>query len=275
MLEKAEICNTHINNMLININIIDRDDMHGLSSMYLEGEDRNLGIVKNFKDNQELAKYIPKDLSISWTHLNSQETLDTHRHPIASLVIAVEGNGRSKGDSEIKFKGGDAIVIPAWNEHGFTGAAPDGFWALSIQFHHIAIFENAIDPLTVFNDDETILPSLSERQLQCISATEISDKKNHAKATFKSNKTLQDILPNNTDFCWHEVDSIKNLKAPKKDSKRLIMVCSGQGSINFSTTSLATDINIKSGYAFWQHHDMVFSNNQHTPLTILTLEVKN
>lgn len=38
---------------------------------------------------------MPSDLSISWAHLDPGEKLDTHRHPVSSLIIA-DGEAQSR-----------------------------------------------------------------------------------------------------------------------------------------------------------------------------------
>jgi len=244
--------------------IVERDKMHGLSSMKVEGEERNLGIVKNFKDNEVLQEFMPKDLAISWAHLDPHEKLDSHRHPVASLIVAIEGNGLSQGDTVLKFQGGDALFIPPWNEHGFTGDSPRGLWALSIQFNNIAIFESDIDPLTTFSTDQNQLPSLSERQIN-----KIPREKMVAPSTFKNQTLLHEVLPENVDFCWHKIEGQYDLPAPDSNAKRLIIGASGTP----AQIQAPTDSLFREGDAFWQHHPLVMHTSADEPFWALSIEI--
>lgn len=245
--------------------VVDREAMPGINSMKLEGEVRNLGIVKNFRDTPELGGDLPKDLSISWAHLDPEEALDTHRHPVASLIVAIEGNGCSQGDTKLDFSGGDILLIPPWNEHGFTGSQPAGLWALSIQFNDIAIFESEIDPLTTFEDNTPVLPPLEERQIIKINRDNLI-----APKMFKNRHQLHKALPENVDFSWHKITLEKNIMMPTTGNKRLFIVCSSGGALVEPFQK-----KIIPGMAFWQTTDLCFCALPDQALWVLSIEVKN
>ena len=245
------------------VHLIVREEMHGLSEMFVEGEKRNLGIVKNFRDHEALKEHLPSDLSISWAHLDPNETLDTHRHPVASLIIAIEGAGTSKGDSELSFKAGDALVIPPWNEHGFTGLET-GLWALSIQFSAVAIFESEIDPLTTFEYDQSSFPNKEARQISIIPRNVTT-----LPASFCSHSKLHNILPKNVDFSWLAINEFYQLPAPDKHAKRLVVIASGSG---YLQTPHHTDL--KAGYIFWQETECSFQGSSKSSLWVLLLDIQ-
>ncbi len=178
-----------------------RSEIPGISEMHVEGEVRNLGIVKHFKRLPLLEKQLPESFSIAWVHLDPDEVLETHTHDVSSMIIAAQGSATSQGDSEILFHGGDAVYIPAWNLHGFTGG-DNGFWGLSIQFNKTAIFETKDNPLTQYELQD--LPPLEERQLGHFKKSALIKDENIS--------AFNAIIPKGYIFKWHKIDSILSLK---------------------------------------------------------------
>jgi len=197
-------------------NCIARDDIPSLSEMEVDGEVRNLGIVKHFKSHPPLSKLLPPAFAIAWVHLDPDEVLEVHSHNVASLIISAQGLATSQGDSNISFSSGDIVLIPAWNEHGFTGGHPDGLWALSIQFNEVAIFESDVDPLTTYHLDEK--PSIEERQLVVYGREQGVNN--------PSLSHLTDLIPSHIHFEWQKVDR-HFVYTPSHDQKTCLMiVCS-------------------------------------------------
>lgn len=244
--------------------IVERDAMVGVSSMNVDGEERDLGIVKNFRDNHILGRLLPKHFSISWAHLDPGQKLDSHRHPVSSVIVAMEGSGSSQGDSALDFKAGDTIIVPPWNEHGFTGGDAKGLWALSIQFSDIAIFEKKVNPLTSFNEKNTNLPPISDRQLVVLNRQS------------QVSKNLQGVIehthiPTTVKFKWHEIDENHEINSIDSTHVRLIIASEGEGSV---TTNDGFQTKIKKGMAFWQNQSLSLSSSDKSPLWLLTIDIK-
>jgi quercetin dioxygenase-like cupin family protein len=134
--------------------VIARDEIPTLSTIVVDGEEKNLGILKDFSRHPAVAAFIPDDarLAMSWVRLEPGEVLDTHVHPIKSMIVVAEGHGRTRGDLEADFTDGDIILIPPGAHHGFAGAGDHGFWALSIQFELRGLYEDPSNPLAEFVD---------------------------------------------------------------------------------------------------------------------------
>ena len=133
--------------------IVERDEIPELRTVVVDGEEHNLGILKDFRRHPGIAALIPDlaRLSISWVRLAPGEQLEPHVHSIASMIVVAEGQGRTLGDLEEPFRAGDVIAIPAGRHHGFVGAGEDGFWALSVQFEERGLYERPDDPLVTFD----------------------------------------------------------------------------------------------------------------------------
>ena len=136
--------------------VVHRDEIPTLRSVEIDGVEHNLGILKDFRRHPALAELIPESarLAMAWVRLEPGETLEPHVHPIASMIVVAQGAGRTLGDLEADFAGGDVIAIPGGCHHGFVGAGADGFWALSIQFEERGLYERPDDPLVAFDERE-------------------------------------------------------------------------------------------------------------------------
>ena len=138
-----------INSKVIHIR---REDIPSLTKVVVDGVEHQLGLLKDFRKNELLQKYIPENsrLAVSWVHLNPGETLDPHQHPIDSMIIVAAGQGRITGDLEAEIKDGDILFVHRGSKHGFVGSAPNGYWALSIQFEESGLYENPENALVKF-----------------------------------------------------------------------------------------------------------------------------
>ncbi|MBA2649731.1 MAG: cupin domain-containing protein [Legionella sp.] len=132
--------------------VIRRCDIPSIHSVMVDGVSHNLGILKNFKINPTLAQFIPKlaTLSLSWVSLQKDEILDTHEHPIESMVIVTSGEVKLVGDKEDILRSGDLVTIPRGCKHGFIGSGENGFWGLSLQFEQRGLYEKIDIPLVEF-----------------------------------------------------------------------------------------------------------------------------
>lgn len=127
------------------IQIVRRDEIPSLSKVVIDGETHNLGLLKDFRKHPVLDAFIPQEarLSMSWGHLAQSEQLDVHVHPTESMIVVARGKGRIMGDLEAQFEDGDIIAIPRGCRHGFEGGSEGGYWALSIQFEGLGLYENS------------------------------------------------------------------------------------------------------------------------------------
>ena len=66
--------------------VIRRDDIPTLRSVVVDGEEHNLGILKDFRKHPDLAAFIPEHsrLSMAGVHLEPEEVLAIHAHPTGS-----------------------------------------------------------------------------------------------------------------------------------------------------------------------------------------------
>jgi quercetin dioxygenase-like cupin family protein len=126
------------------ISIIRRRDIPSLHSVSVDGVERNLGVLKDFRKHPVIDEFMPEGArtSMSWVHLESGERLDVHVHPTETMIVVAHGHGRIEGDLEATFQDGDVIAIPRGCHHGFVGASGGGFWALSIQFEGLGLYED-------------------------------------------------------------------------------------------------------------------------------------
>lgn len=117
------------------IQVVKRGTIPPITSVEQDGEVHLLGELRDFRWSDRLREFMPdpEQLSVSWVVLKSGETLQTHVHPIQSMMVVYEGSGEMLGDLERPIARGDVIVVPAGRRHGFTGGAA-GLHALSIQF---------------------------------------------------------------------------------------------------------------------------------------------
>src|SRR5262249_33250943 len=97
-------------------------------------------------------EFIPETgrFSVSWTRLKKNEELSPHRHPTSSMIIICEGEGQMLGDLTGPLQAGDIALIPPNSAHGFIGKGKEGFWALSIQFEGLGLYENPSQARTKF-----------------------------------------------------------------------------------------------------------------------------
>lgn len=132
--------------------IIDRDSLDGISSAVVDGVVHNLGLVKDFHKDPILDDFIAgaTRLSLSWVRLKPGEELAVHQHPTKSMIIVAEGEGLVNGDLSGSISSGDIVVVPSNARHGFVGADPAGFWALSLQFEGAGLYENPESPRVDF-----------------------------------------------------------------------------------------------------------------------------
>jgi quercetin dioxygenase-like cupin family protein len=144
--------------------VIRREEIITLRSVVVDGVEQNLGVLKQFDTHPGIADFIREHaVSMAWVRLEPGECLETHVHPIQSMIVVAEGRGRTKGDIEEGFSDGDIILIPPGCHHGFEGAGEHGFWALSVQFEHQGLYHDPQHALVAFdatnNDDGS--PSLA------------------------------------------------------------------------------------------------------------------
>jgi quercetin dioxygenase-like cupin family protein len=126
------------------VKIISRNTIPALKSVEVDSNTHNLGLLLDFRKHKDLASFIPEQgrLSLSWVRLKKGETLDVHAHPTASMIIITEGEGTTMGDAEQSIKSGDIVMVPPYAKHGFKGKGEEGFWALSMQFEGLGLYED-------------------------------------------------------------------------------------------------------------------------------------
>lgn len=138
------------------LEIVERNALKTINTIEVEGEKKNLGVLKNFGANPTLKNKLPSYFSAAWVHLNGEETLDEHIHDTDSMIIITEGKALLNGDRSTELEEGDIVYIPRNQVHGFTGKGDKGFWGLSIQFQEQSLYENLELPQVRFkSDDET------------------------------------------------------------------------------------------------------------------------
>lgn len=124
------------------ISIIRRRELPEIRSIVIGGAEHSLGIHKDFRKSEVLARFIPEDarLALAWVHLGPGERLDPHQHPIETMIVMCQGTGRMLGELETEVAEGDVVVIPRGKQHGFVGTGA-GYWALSVQFEARGLYE--------------------------------------------------------------------------------------------------------------------------------------
>ncbi len=127
-----------------------REDFDEINSVKIDGKQKNLGIVKNFRSNDLLNKILPPVFSAAWVHLKDKEVLSTHQHIEKSIILITNGSGRANnGISFEELKTGDGVFVPSFAPHGFEGT-DKGFWGLSIQFSESSLYEDPSNPRVQF-----------------------------------------------------------------------------------------------------------------------------
>lgn len=126
--------------------------MPTIRSIVVGGVEHALGIHKDFRKNELLARFIPENsrVALAWVHLAPGEQLDPHQHPIETMIVMCHGTGRMLGDLEADLAEGDVIVIPRGRLHGFVATGSAGYWALSIQFEARGLYEQTDAALVEF-----------------------------------------------------------------------------------------------------------------------------
>ncbi|SRR5260370_5712744 len=140
-------------NHLAEMRVISRAEIPALRTVVVDDVERDIGQLLDFSKHSALSSFLPEEsaTSLSWVHLDPDQVLEVHVHPVASMVIVAEGSGRTCGDVEVDMQAGDIVLIPAGVEHGFVGAGANGFWALSLQFEGRGLYENRESPLVTFS----------------------------------------------------------------------------------------------------------------------------
>lgn len=123
--------------------LIRRAEIPVQNSVEIEGKHHNLGILKDFRKHEAIARFMPENarLSLAWVRLEPGEELAVHVHPTESMIVLATGLGIVQGDYNGTMEAGDIILIPPGCRHGFFGAGDKGFWALSIQFEGLGLYE--------------------------------------------------------------------------------------------------------------------------------------
>ncbi len=135
------------------LNIIPRDSLASINNVSVDGELKNLGVLKNFSQNADVDKILPDYFSAAWVHLSPGDTLEEHVHNTDSMIIITEGQGQLFGDTLGEISEGDIVYVPAGFKHGFTGQGKNGFWALSIQFQEESLYEDPKKPQVKFTQE--------------------------------------------------------------------------------------------------------------------------
>lgn len=247
----------------LEFSLIKMNEMPILSSILDKGDIKN--IVKGRRSNNpySLRDCLPNELSVYWAHLDPGEKLITRRHPLASLMIVIEGDGKVQGDSNVSFNTGDSLFIPSWSENDFI-AENEGLWLLSIQFRYDSVTEQHIRFLCASVRTVERLPSLRARQIVIGDRAGLT-----VPESVKSNSAVSHLLPRNVDMCWLQVTSSQSLVAPEADRKRLIIVCSGNGEL-YSHSRVA----LNPGTVFWQQdEDLILDCVGRRALWVLFIDI--
>lgn len=167
--------------------VISRDEVPAMTKIVVDGREHDLGILKHWRKEGHLNAVLPRnlDVSLAWVRLEKGQVLETHIHPVDSLVVCCEGAVGSMGDLEAQLGEGDIIVIPAGYKHGFVGAGENGFWGLSIQFESLALYEDLDSPLVTFLEPE------SRGDVQLDAVTLLLQKNDHFTRQFASHRIFE------------------------------------------------------------------------------------
>ncbi|WP_086933972.1 cupin domain-containing protein [Agarilytica rhodophyticola] len=145
------------------MHVVNREDIPQISTVFVDNKEHNLGLLKDFRKHELLANFIPDSperVSFSWVRLLPGETLAVHAHPTKTFIIVCEGEGYCTGDYTGKISGGSIVMVAPNFLHGFCGAGKNGFWALSIQFEGLGLYENTEQARVKFEDFEMVKPSM-------------------------------------------------------------------------------------------------------------------
>lgn len=144
------------------IKIVRRDEIPTLTTVVVDNVEQNLGILKDFRKHPDLLEFLPDDsrISLAWVSLKPLEVLESHVHPIKTMIIMCHGKGRIQGEIDAEFSDGDIVIIPSGCLHGFVGGGEDRFWALSVQFEGRGIYENPNEAQVKFAGDRpAVMPA--------------------------------------------------------------------------------------------------------------------
>ncbi len=137
--------------------VVSVGEIPALATVEAGGEKHVLGLVRDFSRHPLLTKFLaqqPRGVQLSWVRLGPMEVLEPHVHPIDSMIVITTGSGvLLGGNAEAPLTSGDVVLVPRTCPHGFRGAAPEGFTALSFQFGERSLYGNAEDPLVRFLDE--------------------------------------------------------------------------------------------------------------------------
>jgi quercetin dioxygenase-like cupin family protein len=137
----------------LKMQVIPRDELPVLEAVNVEGKTYNLGKLLEFRKHPVLSQFLPEEtarLSVAWVNLKKGQVLEVHQHPTVSMIIVCDGQGEVMGDCQQPLNAGDVVVVPPNSKHGFRGLGTDGFWALSIQFEGLGLYENRDAPRVRF-----------------------------------------------------------------------------------------------------------------------------
>lgn len=146
----------------IPMSIVERDDIPSITSVIVDGQVHPLGIVKDFRKHDDIARFlpeIPQRISFSWVRLLPCEVLAVHSHPTATFILVCDGEGYFTGDLTGRMRAGSAVMVPSNCYHGFCGAGKKGFWAVSIQFEDLGLYEDTSNARVSFKNEEIFRPN--------------------------------------------------------------------------------------------------------------------
>jgi len=140
------------------MDVVERGSLAGISSVVVDGEVHDIGLLKDFHGHPVLKEFVPEvgRLSLSWVRLAPGQELAVHEHPTKSMIIVAEGEGHTQGDLTQDIRAGDIVIVPPGSRHGFVGAGPSGFWALSVQFEGEGLYEDRDNPRVSFIDEADV-----------------------------------------------------------------------------------------------------------------------
>jgi quercetin dioxygenase-like cupin family protein len=132
--------------------VVRRADIPAIHTVTEGDREQVLGILKEFRRHQVLSAFMPRDfrVAIAWVHLDPGQTLETHVHPVDSMILICRGHVLAFGDTRAELGEGDILLVPHGCRHGFTGAGQQGFWGLSLQFNSRGLYEDLDDPWARF-----------------------------------------------------------------------------------------------------------------------------
>ena len=132
------------------LKVISRDSLKTINETIVDGIKHDLGILKNFADNEILAREFPYNFSCAWVRLENGQLLSPHTHEEDSMIILTEGNGHFTGVNKYPLSAGDIVFVPSGATHGFETKQGEGFWGLSVQFNEKSLYEEENKPRVKF-----------------------------------------------------------------------------------------------------------------------------